>query len=570
MISRNIYDQVIQQVSASLKEQPCEDNMSVVFKPIVSASHLNVCGYEVRDFNTSRLDGEEHLSSIRTQIQFLKDTLLATHISEHNSLGTPLYVSFASSLLTDDQFIEYVQPLLTGHRQINSLFFLIEIDETTHFPKLSNLLANSGLLKIRNCMLKWAYHKPSLHQLGFYLEFSRWMGIPLVSSRVQQPDDLEQLCQHQVPYLMGAYVAPPINKLSKNNNVRSINSLKPIHDTTHLNNKTVHLVSTSMPAVSSIISYVATVSLGHMGFHVKELFNQNPLLEGVVVISDSAAPVGLIMREQYYRNLSRQYGYEIFMNRPISLIMTSTPLIVDAQTPIDEVGEMAMKRSLDHLYDYVIVQKDSQYQGVVSIRELLIKISEMNINIAKYTNPLTGLPGNKLITEKIHQAISMKECTLLYFDLDNFKAYNDTYGFEKGDQLLRGLGSILQRTLILNNQSTSFLGHIGGDDFVILLDHYEYEPLCHQIIQEFDASIVQYYSSGDLERGYLIAENRNQQIQKFSLVTLSISVITNHDFDFTNIDQLTMAAAMGKKCCKQMPGSNLFAVTRNNQKQPAF
>ncbi|SMP70434.1 diguanylate cyclase domain-containing protein [Anoxynatronum buryatiense] len=578
MISRRLYDQVIQETGQTLKELHEILPPQTTFEPIFSTTYFNVCGYELRSSFSRRFDplleafmGEaafsaDELFHLQRRIQFLTEVLFVAHLSETHALGLPVYINFSGLFLNDPRFMEYIQPLITNYRQVNILFLTIQVDASVSMPLLNEWLKHSGEMKASHCLLKWCPADETMPHHSFYQAFSKWTGVPLLLGQVADTATLEKAVHFEIPYCTGTHFSPPLD---------CITDLKPPPAAVHLqevvnSNSSTFSTRPAPPAtvqVGSIAGKVPAVSLKSTGAEVKELFAVNPLTEGLVVLSDEGWAAGLIMREQFYRNLSRQYGYEIFMNRPIGLIMVTHPLVVHDQTPIDEVGELAMRRSQDHLYDYVIVQKEDRYHGVVSIRELLIRISEMNVSIAKYTNPLTGLPGNELIARQLEQALHLNTCTLLYVDVDHFKAYNDIYGFEKGDRVLRSLGSILQKNLLLLNEPHAFLGHIGGDDFVIILPHYHYESLCQQVIQEFDSTIRQYYHAGDLARGFVVAQNRRHEKETFPLVSLSIAAVTNESSDFGSIDRLTLAAALGKKRCKETTGSSFLSLTQEDWRQ---
>ena len=176
--------------------------------------------------------------------------------------------------------------------------------------------------------------------------------------------------------------------------------------------------------------------------NVYAIFNEQPSTEGIVVAVEMQ-PVGLIMRDTFFQKLSTKYGFDLFMQRPIELMMDTTMLVVDYITPLTKVSTLAMKREQERLYDYVIVQKQNELCGVVSIRELIMKLSEVQINIAKYSNPLSGLPGNHIIDDMLEKVLHYESYTVLYLDLDHFKAFNDVYGFKAGDQLLVETANII-------------------------------------------------------------------------------------------------------------------------------
>ncbi|MGI6227622.1 MAG: GGDEF domain-containing protein [Peptococcales bacterium] len=138
--------------------------------------------------------------------------------------------------------------------------------------------------------------------------------------------------------------------------------------------------------------------------------------------------------------------------------------------------------------------------------------TELELNIAKHANPLTGLPGNLVIEEKLRENINLESFAIIYVDLDNFKAYNDVYGFENGDQVLLATASILSQSLANLDSGEIFLGHIGGDDFFISTTKENVEALSQNIIQKFESKKMSFYSEQDKRRGHIIAKSRQGSI----------------------------------------------------------
>ncbi|MFF5818658.1 GGDEF domain-containing protein [Lysinibacillus capsici] len=282
---------------------------------------------------------------------------------------------------------------------------------------------------------------------------------------------------------------------------------------------------------------------------VDVLFTSNPSLRSVVVVRDEK-PIGHITRTHFYQKIGTRYGYHLLMERQNQLMIKKNPLIVDRNTPITEVSTLAMARPPEDLYDDVIVTKNNLYYGMVSIRELLLKLVDTQVAIASFLNPLSSLPGNKLIDEKLEEALQLSQYSLIYFDLDHFKSYNDTYGFNKGDKILRYLTEILKRHIC---GVEDFLGHIGGDDFVAILPYYEVEKMCQKIIDDFDANILSFYELEDL--AYVQVANRSGELEPLTCTSLSIAVITNEYQYFDSVEQLSNAVTHVKKQCKKIAGS---------------
>ncbi len=278
-------------------------------------------------------------------------------------------------------------------------------------------------------------------------------------------------------------------------------------------------------------------------------FKETPSLEGIVVCLNEQ-PVGLVMKTHFYQALSTKYGFNLFMNRTIELVMNKEPLMVDYSVPITDVSALAMNRSLDHLYDYVIVTVQDQMYGIVSIKNLLMKLTEVQVKIARNSNPLTGLPGNFVINETLQDLLLVEKFTVLYIDIDSFKAFNDTHGFREGDELIRETANIIVATLETYAGESSFVGHIGGDDFIAVIYDFEYEHICQSIITQFDHKSRQFYSDEELSRGYVQAVSRKGKLEQVSLVSLSIAVVSNTAATFQSVEQLSKEAANVKEKCK--------------------
>ncbi|MFD1706130.1 GGDEF domain-containing protein [Siminovitchia sediminis] len=303
--------------------------------------------------------------------------------------------------------------------------------------------------------------------------------------------------------------------------------------------------------VGEIVESVPSISVQVKNQEVDRIFSGNPTLQGIVIL-DNDLPVGLLTRALFYQKMGTLYGYHLYMNKAVELLPLKDPLITDYNQPITEVSKLAMKRKEEDLYDYVIVTKNRRYCGIASIQKLLLKLADIQAEIASFLNPLTGLPGNHMIEAKLKEILHKDQFSVLYIDLDHFKAYNDTYGFKRGDDLLKTIGELLKKVL---HQDQAFLGHIGGDDFVAILPHYYYEWICRSIIEEFNKIISSFYHPIHLSQKYVFAENRLGIKEKISIVSVSIAVVTNEVYTFENIEEIAEYAAIVKKKCKMVDGS---------------
>jgi diguanylate cyclase (GGDEF)-like protein len=181
-------------------------------------------------------------------------------------------------------------------------------------------------------------------------------------------------------------------------------------------------------------------------------------------------------------------------------------------------------------------------------------------------NPLTGLPGNTLIEEEINHRLRISQpFALLYIDLDNFKAFNDAYGFARGDLVIKLMAHLLADLRQQEADDEMFLGHIGGDDFAVLLPLGKVEPFCERLIHEFESQVPALYDAADIERGYLAREDHYHVMRQIPLQTVSIGVVTTKNRMLTSYHDISRVAAEMKHLAKRQSGS-VYVIDRRSRK----
>lgn len=236
-----------------------------------------------------------------------------------------------------------------------------------------------------------------------------------------------------------------------------------------------------------------------------------------------------------------------------------TPIIVISSNRNKDHKIEVLKECVEH-YIKSPIDEDYLYYTIKNIIRLLY--------INRRVSPLTGLPGNVQIQAEIKKRLlNREEFVMLYFDLDNFKAYNDVYGFLKGDEVIK----FTAKTIIRNIEKYSisgntFVGHIGGDDFVgIVSIEDDYESICQNIIAEFDKGVTKFFNKEDLEKGYLEVPNRKCIIEEFPLISLSIGVVVAHKNRFNNALEISEVGAQVKHLAKTTMGSAYAIDRRKNE-----
>lgn len=180
-------------------------------------------------------------------------------------------------------------------------------------------------------------------------------------------------------------------------------------------------------------------------------------------------------------------------------------------------------------------------------------------------NPLTRLPGNNAIMRELDDRMARgEEFSVGYVDLDNFKAFNDKYGFARGDEALRMTGRLLLSMVANLGPGVGFIGHIGGDDFVFITPINKAASLAGQVVDHFDRLITSLYDESDREAGAIISTNRQGQMQMFPLMSISIAIVPNHRGRLKHLGQISAIAADLKKQAKQVDGSSVVIDRRKS------
>ncbi len=203
--------------------------------------------------------------------------------------------------------------------------------------------------------------------------------------------------------------------------------------------------------------------------------------------------------------------------------------------------------------------------SILHLHAAMQELRRLN-QLALDANPMTKLPGNNSVTSRIEQAVSQDEATcVIYADLDNFKAYNDKYGFALGDEVIRFTCDVLKDAIRGLGLSDTFIGHIGGDDFVLLVPSIQAWPTAKAIMQAFDTGIPQFYKPEDVEAQCITSVNRQGERQSFPLISISLAGIDLAFNRYKNHLEVNDACAEAKKKAKASPGSSFFMDRRKSQ-----
>ncbi len=397
-------------------------------------------------------------------------------------------------------------------------------------------------------------HKDTFKQaiVKSFVQLGNNTNIRIIAEGIEKKEELKTLIRIGVYAGQGYYFQRPASKLlSLPEDL--ITSMYRYHQQIENNGN----YSSTYHFIGPIAEPMPTVTPDAKGHTLADIF-ADAHSEGVCIVRGGFVD-GIITKQSFYQTLASQYGHALYMNRPVSLLMDEAPLVVDYYTAINKVAELAMSRSNEHIYDSIIVTLGDKYHGLVTVKNLLQYATQLERDYARETNPLTGLPGNTIINRVLNDVITYtSQCCALYFDLDNFKAYNDAYGFDNGDRIIKTTAQIIQDKIKSRDSINSFVGHIGGDDFVAVFESCESDKL-HYMIQDildtFDNKIIEFYNEQDQKNGYIMAEDRFGDTKYYDITSLSVAGLYGNFASLQSVERLSAEMAKIKKIVKKIRGS---------------
>ena len=296
---------------------------------------------------------------------------------------------------------------------------------------------------------------------------------------------------------------------------------------------------------------------------IGEQFSQQPALRAIVVM-DKHKVIGLIARSHVIELFSTPYGRSLHEHQAVDNILDSNVIQIEAHQPLSQVSQRLTSESTGLVAQQFIVLKQGRLLGIGHTKDLLTQITEQKITVARHANPLTGLPGNIPIQQELQRLRQQKKTFYLaYFDLSYFKPYNDIYGFSRGDEVIMEVSRLLLR----QQSSDNFVGHVGGDDFVIISTCDDIQQQALSIIDEFEAVKSLFYSDKHWIEQRMLAEDRKGVTCYHGLIALTAGLLPPLITTNCNEHQLSVYSAQAKKQAKQ--ASSSFSLFQLNQEKIA-
>jgi len=289
-------------------------------------------------------------------------------------------------------------------------------------------------------------------------------------------------------------------------------------------------------------------------------FRDDENIMAIPIVDAAMQPVGLVTRRTTLSIFGHKFSYELNSRKKVKILQCKSPLIFDVHTDVDTISRAMTERDGLCAFDPALMTQDGIYCGSLSVIILLKRLTDVRIEQAFDSNPLSRLPGNNSINREIDLRLQQgKAFMLVYADLDSFKAFNDHYGYERGDRVIQLVARIFKDMV----SGDDFIGHIGGDDFVMLLEPDGWREKVEMTLHRFSLESSLMYHNDDRERGFIVAENRQGQSMKFALMSLSMAVVPCEPGLYDSHITVAEVASEVKHLAKKEEGNSIVVNRRS-------
>ncbi len=579
----------------SAREILAHRSLSARFQPIASLSRAEVYGYEglIRGPDNTPLHPPLALfraaqtENLLIEVEYLSRQIILEAYAQFKISGKKLFLNVNPYCLGANGngiTLQFIQKL-----GLNQTDIIIEITETsptsdyellrravTHYRNLGFAIALDDLGEGFASLRLWSELHPDyikidkhfigkLHQDAIKLEFVRAichiaesLGCQVIAEGIETEAELDIVYDLGIKFGQGYFLGLPLPEPTLSLSPQATAALEG-HRVCVL--PSLRLLPSQTHTVAKLAQYVPPVSPKSSNQEAFARFENEAELHALPVVEEDGTPVGLINRYTMTDSFARPYRKELFGRHSCTMFMDPKPLVVESSMHIQALSHMFTTFNLKPFANhFFIITDNGRYLGIGSILGLLREITEMQLETARHVNPLTLLPGNFLIEQHLSRLLSsQRQFWACYLDLDHFKAYNDTYGFRQGDELIKNLARILNAAV---DPQYDFIGHIGGDDFVLLLQSEDWEKRLAWITEEFAEKIKNFYSPQDLIRGGLEVEDRVGNKTFCPLVSLSIGVVPIPEESSLSHYKVAEAMTEAKRQAKKIPGNAIFIERR--------
>jgi EAL domain-containing protein (putative c-di-GMP-specific phosphodiesterase class I)/GGDEF domain-containing protein len=461
--------------------------------------------------------------------------------------------------LTEHEHVADVATLNKVVRALNGAGIVLALDDFGNGRSSLRLWSEiqPAIVKIDKYFTRdLSQHAQKVQTLRALMQIADVFGSMLVAEGIETGDDLRVIRDLGISYGQGYFMGRPdpmprvrIEDVAQTVMADHRVAVMPVMRSASSSGRTKDLLVTQAPTVSPNMDHD----------DVAELFEVHPNLHAVALVEDGV-PVGLLDRRQFMERFAKRYFKELYGRKPCALFANMAPRLVEREHSIDDLIDILTSQDQRYLTEGFIVTDNGRYIGLGTGDQLVRRVTESRIEAARHANPLTFLPGNIPLTEHIERLLaSGGEFVACYGDLNQFKPFNDHYGYWRGDEMIRLMARL---SVACADPQRDFIGHVGGDDFILLFQSNDWEDRCEKLVADFNLNARSMYDDAGRAAGGVYAEDRQGVMRFFSFTTLSIGAVRVRKGQFRNADDVANAAASAKHAAKM---ANAALVVHSNE-----
>jgi diguanylate cyclase (GGDEF)-like protein len=449
--------------------------------------------------------------------------------------------------ITEQDHVTDIQALIEAVHKMREAGLLLALDDFGDGHSSLRLWSEiqPDVVKIDKYFTADLSHRPKKVQtLRALLQIAETFGTALVAEGIETADNLRIVRDLGIGLGQGYYLGRPIPQPRVAIELEAIDVLQdtlvavlPAIRTAGVAGRLKELQILKAPAVPPATQHD----------EITRLFEAAPELHALAIVQDDV-PLGLIDRRGFMERYAKRYFKELYGKKPCVMFANMSPRLIEREHDIEDLIGILTSQDQRYLTEGFIVTDNGRYFGLGTGDQLVRTVTESRVEAARHANPLTFLPGNIPITEHIDRLLaSGREFVVGYGDLNNFKPFNDHYGYWRGDEMIRLMA---QCSVQHCDSQRDFVGHVGGDDFVLVFQSDDWERRCEAIVDAFNAKAALLYDDAGRARGGIEAEDRHGVRRFFSFTTLSIGAVRVRRGQFRAAEFVANAAAEAKHGAK--------------------
>lgn len=450
---------------------------------------------------------------------------------------------------------------ITEHERVDDMDALAEVVAQIHMAGVSLALDDFG--DGRSSLRLWSQLKPEVVKIDKYftrnisqhgdklktiqalLQIADIFGTSLVAEGIETKEDLRVLRDLGIAYGQGYFLGHPDPKPVQ---YLGVDARRVLGERQIVVFPEWGRVMPNGQLRNLTLIHAPTVTRETSNDDVATLFGQWPNLHALAVL-DGELPVALINRSQFMNEYSKLYYREVWGRKSCAKLANFEPRRVERDHSVDELVGILTSEDQRYLSDGFIVTDNGRYVGLGTGDQLVRSVTETRIEAARHANPLTFLPGNIPISQHMERLIKKRvRFVACYADLNHFKPFNDYYGYWRGDEMIRLLARLAMEQC---DPQRDFLGHVGGDDFMILFQSTDWRTRAERLVQEFNSQALNLFDEAARRAGGIEAEDRHGLPRFFPCTTVSLGAVVIEANRFSRAEEVANLAAMAKHDAKR-------------------